>query len=70
MIEAEKGWHDVECPHCGAYLDVEDSDDFASERNMERDQDYTMTCPVCDGRTTVHVFWEPTYPYGAKAVER
>lgn len=59
---------DVECPHCGAALDVDDPDDFDESTSMEREGDIDMICPVCDGIMMVHVTWEPTYPYDAEAV--
>ena len=69
MIEAaDRLLCDVECPHCGAYLIVEDSDDFEDGADMSREDDFEMLCPVCDGSMTVHVTWQPTYPYEAKAV--
>lgn len=69
MIEAaDRYLRDIECPHCGAYLIVEDSDDFECYDTMSREDDFEMDCPVCDGSMTVHVTWQPTYPYGAKAV--
>lgn len=68
MIETkDRDLCDVECPHCGACLDVDDSDDFADHGDMHREDDFEMTCPVCDGSMTVHVTWQPTYPYNATA---
>lgn len=59
---------DVECPYCGVRLEVEDPCDFECRAKMEREEDYKMMCPVCEEFMTVHVEWEPTYPYGAEAV--
>lgn len=70
MIESmERGLCDVECPHCGACLDVEDSDDFAGNGEFTREEDHLMVCPVCDGVMIVHVTWEPTYSHSEKVVE-
>lgn len=70
MIEvSDKDLCDVECPHCGASLDVEDSDDFDGNGAMQREDDYVMVCPVCDECMTVHVVWEPVY-CGAEVVEQ
>lgn len=69
-VAERKDLCDIECPHCDACLDVEDSDDFAEGGEMRREEDYEMVCPVCEGLMSVHVTWEPTYPYGAEVVER
>lgn len=68
-VATDRDLCDVECPYCGAALDVDDSDDFEERARMERDEDHEMVCPVCDGSMIVHVTWEPTYPYSAEVVE-
>ena len=58
---------EVECPHCGAYLNVHDPDDFDDSTSMEREEEHDMVCPVCNETMTVSVIWEPVY-WGAEAV--
>lgn len=69
-MAADKDLRDVECPYCGAALNVDDPDDFYDSSGMARDEDHEMECPVCDESMIVHVLWEPTYPYDAEVVER
>lgn len=66
-IAADKDLCDVECPCCGAALDVDDSDDFEDRARMEREEDHEMVCPVCEGSMIVHVVWGPYYD-GAEVV--
>ena len=69
MIEAwSESACDVECPHCGALLIVEDSEDFDENTAMSREEDHEMLCPVCGEYMAVHVTWYPAYLHGAKAV--
>lgn len=68
-VAERKDFCDVECPYCGAALDVDDPVDFDDGGSMAREEDHEMACPVCDGSMVVHVVWDPGY-YGAEVVER
>lgn len=68
-VAEKKDLCEVECPHCGAALNVDDPDDFDDSTRMEREEEHDMVCPVCDEFMAVRVIWEPSY-YGAEAVVR
>lgn len=66
---ADEKYPDVYCPYCEAALDIEDPDDFETGKPMLREEETLVECPKCAGVMSIHVLWEPTFPYGAKAVE-
>ena len=57
---------DLNCPHCGVPLAVDDPDDFEHcGKRWSREEDFDAVCPECAGEFAFRVVWEPTYPDGA-----
>lgn len=72
LVEPSERNADFNCPHCGAPLKVDDSDDFMDSYKPEpmvREEDFYAECPSCEHGFKFHVTWEPTYPYDPVEVD-
>ena len=58
---------DVICPRCGAFLLVDDPEDFESRSPMMRQEEFYSVCPKCGGDFAFRVQWEPEInPYARR----
>ena len=60
-------YSDVDCPHCGAELKCDLSDDFDGVPFDLDDMSAEVECPACDKPFKLSVSWLPVYE--AEAIE-